>query len=93
MSFYTYQAETVLHRLSPKNQLAIEYLRKHKLMQFIRSGLAHVHNNQNSPVEYYTLIPPLDVKLLYFEQYTPPYEIVIFQIDYPIKPNGHKKHP
>ena len=93
MSFYTYQADSVLHTLPQKTQLYIEYLRTHELANLIKSGQAHIHNTLINPPEYSTYVPALNLKLHYFEQYTFPHEIVIFHIDHPAKQNGHTNRP
>ena len=66
---YIPHSRTVLTRLPPKTQIAVEYLRCHSLPALILSGKARVFNSIHDPVKYKTTFQNLGLSLTYYQDY------------------------
>jgi hypothetical protein len=77
---YTYNAPAVMATLPQKTQRMIEYLRKNHLKNWMHDGTAYVANNQVNPPEYWVSVPALNLTIYFYEKYSPPHEMIIFDI-------------
>ncbi len=90
-AYYELNAPAQLQKLPSKTQVAIEYLRANVLAGCIGTSKAHVYNNVNSQIHYWTVVPSLHLKLYYYQNYAKGQEIVVTDIE--ILPANHNGQP